>query len=94
MDAIPTVAKQEEVDFADKLKGYREISASTLKVGDHFRYTCNKFNEAGRKVTYAVVKSVSQDRLYLWVNSYQPKFADWRLDLNNPSKLFRFYSKK
>jgi len=58
-------------DEVNKLKGYTMIDFNSLQVGDHFRYSANKYvssgdtlqsslssenNEGGRKLAYAIVK--------------------------------------
>ena len=79
------------IENFDKLKGYKEINVNELKAGDHIRYTSNKYKETGRKIAYAVIKSINP----LMVNSYKDiHYATWKLDVNNKYKGIRLYIKK
>ena len=79
------------IENFDKLKGYSEVNIDDLKVGDHLRYTSNKYKEIGRKFAYGVVKSINP----LMVNSYKDvKYPDWKLDISNKYKNIRLYIKK
>ena len=55
------------IENFDKLKGYSEVNIDDLKIGDHIRYTSNKYKEIGRKIAYGIVKSINP----LMVNSYK-----------------------
>jgi hypothetical protein len=78
------------IENFDKLQGYTETTADKLKIGDHLRYTSNKYKEEGRKIAYGVVKSINP----LTVNSYKDiKFANWKLDIMNKYKNIRLYIK-
>jgi hypothetical protein len=87
----------DETVFADKLKHYKEVKGDALTKDMHFRYTCNKYKETGRKVAYAVVQKVDTAEGLLWVNGYSPdgnhQFPDWKIDIKNKYKMYRFYIK-
>ena len=79
------------IENFDKLRGYTEVNIDDLKVGDHLRYTSNKYKEVGRKISYGVVKSINP----LMVNSYKDvKYPNWELDVSNKYKNIRLYIKK
>lgn len=99
-----------EIDELNKLMDYSMIEFNKLKVGDHFRYTSNKYKdprsgvdtvEDGRKLTYAVVKTVDED--FFTVNGYQGKktggvtvgnkYPDWKIEPKNKYKNYIFYKK-
>ena len=78
------------IENFDKLKGYSEVNIDDLKVGDHIRYTSNKYKEIGRRINYAIVQSINP----LMVNSYKDvKYPNWNLDVNNKYKGIRLYRK-
>ena len=83
-----------------KLSDYEVTEFSTLKVGDHFRYTCNKYQERGhRKLAYGVVHGVDKENKILEVNGYttnneEPQFPNWEINLNNKYKNYILYKKK
>ena len=81
-----------------KLSNYDTIDYKTLKVGSHFRYTSNKYQETGRKLAYGVVKAVDKKNKKLTVNGYNPKgaddkYPDWEIDCMNTFKEYIFYAK-
>ena len=81
---------------AKKLLNYEQVDFGNLNVGDHFRYTSNKYQETGRKLAYGVVKSRDLDSI--WVNGYcpndeQPRFPDWRISHPDRNKKYNFYKK-
>jgi len=79
------------IENFDKLKGYSEVNIDDLKIGDHIRYTSNKYKEEGRRINYAIVQSIHP----LMVNSYKDvKYPNWKLDVNNKYKNIRLYIKK
>ena len=80
----------------NKLNGYGEIRGDTIKRGDHFFYSQNKYQEEGRKLVYGVCSSATKGRLT--VNGYVPKGQEpehdpWVIDINNKFKEYRFYFK-
>ena len=81
-----------------KLTDYEITNFSSLKVGDHFRYTSNKYKETGRKVAYGVIHDIDQDNKILEVNGYitsdeEAKFPNWNIDVNNKYKKYILYKK-
>lgn len=102
---IKTFIHKQDVQLLDKdelnkLKGYSMIDLNDLEVGDHFRYSSNKYKELGRKLAYAIVKRIEHQEdgsnLY-YVNGYSPngenQFPDWKIDINNKYKNYIFYQK-
>jgi hypothetical protein len=88
----------DETVFADKLKDYKEIKGGVLTKDLHFRYTCNKYQEEGRKVAYGVVQKVDMAEGLLWVNGYSPdgkhQYPDWKRGTpKNPMILAPIFSK-
>ena len=87
----------DETVFADKLKDYKEVKGGVLAAGHHFRYTCNKYQEKGRKIAYGVVQKVDTAEGILMVNGYSPdgnhQYPDWKIDIKNKHKMYRFYIK-
>ena len=81
-------------EFLDtKLQGYKLVDdLETVKVGDHLRYTSNKYGEDGRKCSYIIIKSIDEDKV-MTVNSYKPIYDDWRIDPYNQFKHYYFYKK-
>ena len=86
------------VDTANenKLNEYVEVGGDTIKRGDHFYYSQNKYQEEGRKLVYGVCSSATKGRLT--VNGYVPKGQEpehdpWVIDVNNKFKEYRFYIK-
>ncbi len=82
-----------------KLTDYEITNFSSLKVGDHFRYTSNKYKETGRKVAYGVIHDIDNDNDNLEVNGYrasdeEAKFPNWNIDVNNKYKKYILYKKK
>lgn len=82
----------------DKLRDYDVADYKKLKVGSHFRYTSNKYQEVGRKLAYGVVKEVDKKAKTLTVNGYNPKgaddkYPDWTIDCMNSFKEYIFYVK-
>ncbi len=89
----------------NKLRDYETIDYRKLKVGSHFRYTSNKYQETGRKLAYGVVKEVDKKAKTLTVNGYNPrpkgteskgsddKYPDWTIDCMNSFKEYIFYVK-
>ena len=82
-----------------KLRDYDIISFSSLKMGDHFRYTSNKYREQGRKLSYGVVHGFDKENKILEVNGYtaddeDQKYPNWNIDYNNKYKHYVFYTKR
>lgn len=83
-------------DDAKKLLNYEQVDFANLNVGDHFRYTSNKYQETGRKLAYGVVKSKGLDSIT--VNGYcpngeEPLYPDWRISHPDRNKKYNFYKK-
>ena len=81
-----------------KLDDYDITDFSTFKVGDHFRYTQNKYRENGRKLAYGVLHGIDKENKILEVNGYtnndeEQKFPNWHIDISNKYKNYVFYSK-
>ncbi len=82
----------------DKLKNYQEVEFETLEVGDHFRYTSNKYQQQGRKLAYGVVKTKGFGSIT--VNAYQqnpeeePMYPDWTIVHPDRNKQYIFYKKE
>ena len=82
-----------------KLTDYDMIlDFTTLKKGDHFRYTSNKYKESGRKLAYGVVHEINHATEIMEVNGYTNsdddiKFDNWDIDINNPYKKYVLYTK-
>ena len=82
-----------------KLTDYDIIDFSSLILGDHFRYTQNKYKEAGRKVAYGVVHGIDNNNQILEVNCYKSndeedyKYPNWKIDLKNKYKNYILYNK-
>jgi hypothetical protein len=85
-------------DDAKKLLHYVQVDFGNLKVGDHFRYTSNKYQQAGRKLSYGVVKSKNDDSIT--VNGYnpnpeeEPMYPDWTIKYPDRNKKYNFYKKE
>jgi len=83
----------------NKLNGYDRIEnkdvLANLKVGQHFRYTTNKYQEPGRHCKYGVVKSIDADG-QIWINGFKmtETYPDWKLDLKSGLKQTTVYIKK
>jgi hypothetical protein len=79
----------------EQLENFKEIKAPTINVGDHVRYTVEKYGVPDtRKCVYCVVKKISKDRQAFRVSGYKGDPAEsWVLDLQNKFKNFRFYKK-
>ena len=83
--------------FFPKLNDYSEVKWSDLKVGDHFRYSCQGYGEKAdtRKLVYGICNDTTCDRMT--VASYKPKAewgrTTWYLEKDSPSKQFRFYKR-
>ena len=84
----------------EKLKDYEVVkNLNSINVGDHFRYTQNKYQQQGRKLCYAVVHSIDYDNQILEVNGFKPKhseeqkYANWQIDYINKYKNYIFYKK-
>ena len=79
----------------EQLEGFKEIKPETINVGDHVRYTVEKYGiENTRKCVYAVIRKISQDRTAFRVSGYKSDPVEsWVLDLENKFKHFRFYKK-
>ena len=83
-------------DDATKLLNYEQVDFANLNVGDHFRYTSNKYQQTGRKLAYGVVKSVECGAIT--VNGYcpngeKPLYPDWRISHPDRNKKYNFYKK-
>ena len=76
-----------------KLKDYKLLTdLSTVQMGDHLRYTSNKYKEDGRKCSYIIIKSIDEAGIFQ-ANSYKPIYKDWKIDPFNQYKKYRFYKK-
>jgi len=84
-------------EFSDKLKNYERVAVASLAVGDHIRYTSNKYKEVGRKCCYSIIKEVNEDGTFT-VNGYSPngvnQYPDWKLDTANKFKRILVWKKK
>jgi hypothetical protein len=84
-------------DDAKKLLNYERVDFANLNVGDHFRYTSNKYQQQGRKLSYGVCKSKGLDSIT--VNAYQPNpmeepmYPDWTIKYPDRNKQYNFYKK-
>jgi len=82
---------------AKKLENYERVDFGNLNVGDHFRYTSNKYQQSGRKLSYGVVKTKDLDSIT--VNAYQPNpmeapmYPDWTIKHPDRNKNYNFYKK-
>lgn len=83
---------------AKKLENYERIDFANLNVGDHFRYTSNKYQQQGRKIAYGVVKSKGVSSIT--VNGYipnpeeeSPMYPDWTIKHPDRNKQYNFYKK-
>ena len=78
-----------------QLEGFKEIKPETINVGQHIRYTVEKYGvENTRKCVYCVVSKISQDRTAFKVGGYKSDPCEsWVVDLNNQFKTYRFYKK-
>ena len=84
-------------DDARKLENYERVDFGNLNLGDHFRYTSNKYQQQGRKLSYGVVKT--KDLGSITVNAYQPNpmeapmYPDWTIKHPDRNKNYNFYKK-
>ena len=82
---------------AKKLLDYERVDFGNLNVGVHFRYTSNKYQQAGRKLAYGVVKTKGLG--FITVNAYQPNpeeepmYPDWTIKHPDRNKQYNFYKK-
>lgn len=86
-----------DIEYCDsKLKDYKVVSPIELKVGDHIRYTSNRYKLPGRKCNYVIIKKIIAEGFL--VNGYTPdnknEYPDWLLDPGNKFKKIKFYIKK
>ena len=86
----------DECELFPKLGDYCPISNEyffkNALVGDHFRYTSNKYREKGRKMSYSIIKKILPNR-DLMVNGYKSNFPDWCIKQNDRYKQYKFYMK-
>lgn len=82
---------------AKKLENYERVDFGNLNVGDHFRYTTNKYQQQGRKLAYGVVKT--KELGSITVNGYspnpeeEPMYPDWTIKHPDRNKQYNFYKK-
>ena len=82
-----------------KLNDYEVTDFLTLRTGDHFRYTNNKYQEKGqRKLAYGVVHGVDRENKVLEVNGYitsdqDEKYPNWNIYVTNRYKQYILYKK-
>lgn len=82
----------EDIEFKDKLRGYRKYDVKKFITNNHMRYTCEKFGEKDkRKVVYCVITKKNDDGSLL-VKSYDGSFK-WNIDPSNKYKKYNFYKK-
>ena len=91
-EQTPTPLKLETFE---QLEGFLEIKANQIEVGDHIRYTVDKYNVPDtRKCVYAVILKRSKDKTAFKVSGYKSDPCEsWVLDLSNRFKTYRFYKK-
>jgi hypothetical protein len=78
----------------NKLKGFSEVSNKDLDIGDHFRYTCDKWKDVGRDCKYGIVVAIDDDG-EITAQCYKPRphYKPFGLYTSNSDKNFRFYKK-
>lgn len=88
----------DDIEYStSKLSGYKLFTDhKSIKPGDHYRLTQNKYMQSGRKCQYVVVQSVDAEGS-IFVNRYSPtgeyQFPDWKLRLDCKFREIRLYKK-
>ena len=88
------IQMKDEKSTFPKLEGYEEVyDPQELKKNHHIHVTCKEFRSPSRKRYYAVIKDTSE--YFLKVSGYKAEDTDltWKIDLYNPSKMYRLYKK-
>ena len=76
-----------------QLDDYYEIRPDDLKKGDHYRYTCQKYQSMDRKVAYGIVEEVVGEGKFK-TRGYMSDYPPWVVDTNHKYKKFRLYRRK
>ncbi len=81
----------------NKLIDYDVVPYEDFKVGDHFRYTSNKYQIKGRKLAYGVIHGNDIQNRVMEVNGYtnddEQKYPNWKIEVDNRYKQYVFYKK-
>ena len=87
-----TEQKEQPKEDFDELDKYEEVQPSAINVGDHFRYTTNRYKTGGRDCKYGICKG-RDDAGNIETTCYKPlpTYKPFILSKNNKYKELRFY---